>query len=496
MATIKVKLSNQYVTSGVAGSVVPETWVMPPNLRPQAYAYSPDYGKGVGFVIPYFNSAMGVNAYTWFAVCFNHNEIAGISEKHYKDYIDWISDALGTGPTVPGCSTDYRAHVLGKLGNSTKDLAGNLYKYSAARAASNLNQLIASGDKDFILDFVYQLSLNPYEVKGVNGIGGAIPGSTFPTKKARKWLNSSDIQGSDAPVPFDSAAGNGDGATGPSMITAFMIDGTTDFPETPLSAAGAYNYSKYSGSSMNAFWSFSHAASNGVPDAGAAESQIADVIDVSEENCWVEQVDAAKTYKFTVCCADSLGTLNRLGFQSKVYIPADIAHDPKCGLTWSIPADEYYPALGAAGGTGFDAMCGNVSVCYEKIGLEDVPATPDYATYATLQESCCLESNICQDDGSPDNPAVCNNVKWELCDGATWTGINPIILPGVCSDTPYSPSVLQIKNTSNDEVACFLWNSQVSDPASDLTNLQLIAQAQEDCASALCGSSSSKKKKK
>jgi len=152
--------------------------------------------------------------------------------------------------------------------------------------------------------------------------------------------------------------------------------------------------------------------------------------------------------------------------------------------------------LGAAGGTGFDAMCGNVSVCYAKQAeLEDVPATADYAAYVTIQESCCNETNNCQDDGTLDNLAVCNNQKWDLCDGATWAGTNPIILPGWCTETPINNAVIQLKNTSNDEVACFVFDQFTSDPASDLTDLELIATAvNEGCAGALCGSSSSKKK--
>jgi hypothetical protein len=433
---------------------------------------------------------VGAIEYAWFAVCFNHNQIAGISEKHYKDYIDWMWGGLGPTPPVPGCSEGYRAKVGTSLGNSTKNITGNMYKYSAVRAVNNLNQLIASGDKDFVLDFIYQLSLNPYEVKGVDGTRRGITASTFPSAKARKWLNSSDIQGSDAPEPMPSYVGDGNSVTGPSMITAFMVDGDDAFENTPLSNAGAYNYNKYSGSSMTAFWSWGHGS--GEPGAEDAETQIFEAIK-GDDNCWDAQRDAEGTYKFAVCCDDTLSTLNRsegnaIGeFPTLVYIPADLAHDPSCGLTWSIPADEYYPARGDKGGTGFDAMCGNVSVCYTKSALVDEAPTANYASYITIQESCCNSTEDCQESGGTDVAAVCNNVKWEKCEGATWTGVNPIILPGVCSDIPYSPSVLQIKNTSNDEVACFKWNSQVSDPASDLTDLELIAQAQEDCAGGLCG---------
>ena len=482
MATIKVKLSNQYVASGVAGSTVPQTWVAPNNLMPQVSAYSPDYGKGVGYIMPFMLGT--TERYTYFVICFNHNEIAGVSKLHYLDYINNM--ATLAGPAVPGTSTAFYNTINAKLGNSKKQLLSNVYMKCAVTSAQRLNSLIASTGDNFQWDVDYQLFLSPFLLNSLYSNAQTVPGSTFPSQKAHKWMNSSDIQGSAAPVSFAATDGDGDGKTGPSMITSFQPDGNVG-ATSPLSAAGAYNYNKYSGSHMTAFYSVSFAPTNGVPSVADAEIEIDKIINGEDEvvGCWDSQAGEDDVYKFTICC-DGWETLGRVGFPSEISVLANEVTEETCGLTYTIPADVYYDAMGAEGGTNFDALCGDVSACYQKADEpEEGTPTTDWSVYGTLKTVCCSEDPFCTGEGEEPEAGACQNLQYDLCEECEFAWGSSIILPGAC-DNDLLGATIQVKHTPSDEVCCFALAAYTLDPVSDLTDLELISEQDTGCEASPC----------
>jgi hypothetical protein len=472
MATIKVKLSNQYVTSGVAGSIVPETWVPISGLLPQAKAYSPDYGKGFGIMMPFGDKGY----YTAFSVCFNYNEIAGISKDHYQDYIMWaagLSDPIAT----PGCSTGTNSAIGNRLGKSAVDNTKNLYMASAVKSAERLNSLIASQGDDFTWDFDYQLALSPMFKQ-------TVPGSTFPSAKARQWMNSSDIQGSAAPQAMETYVGDGNGKTGPSMITSFQVDGNVGLT-TPLSAAGAYNYNKYSGSDMTAFWSVnfhSHAVAS-LNDEAAAKAWIDDNI-TGKENCWDDQGGnyEEQTIEYQICCGDVGRAL-----PNSIYIPENQATGSL--MYWSVPPSVYYtgnPTLG----TGFEALCTTpINTCYNAVPepVEEDPTT-DWELYATFSNDNCVDETGLCNGTEIEGTAYCDNHLYHICEGCDWSGDTDIVLPQAC-DTE-TPSIIQVKDTLTGETCCFYYDFITPNACTDLTNLELLtAQEQgpgDPCALSPC----------